>query len=77
MTAIYLVETPTGRRLVRAINKSAAINYTIRATVQAKPLTAAEVVDLIAGGLKVEEVLTQPAAPETAPQATESQKEAA
>jgi hypothetical protein len=59
MAAIYLVEMPTGNRLIKAASKYAAINYAIKSAVTAKALTAAETVDHLAQGLSVEDATAQ------------------
>ncbi len=51
---VYLVKTPLGDRLVKATNKSVAINHVIRDTIDAESLTTDDLVVHIADGLSVE-----------------------
>lgn len=56
---IYLVSIKTGRhaaetRIVEAVNKYTAINHVIKDTIDAKTLTASEMLEHIDKGVKVE-----------------------
>lgn len=51
---VYKVTTPTETRVVKADTKAAAINHVIKPGVSAEALTADQVVDLMATGVKVE-----------------------
>ena len=55
MTAIYLINTPTGNRLVKAKSAAAAINFAVKKDVTAAALKASELVDHLAAGLTVED----------------------
>ncbi len=46
MATIYLVKSPTGDRLVKATNRSVAINHVVQDTVTAKAVNPSELVDL-------------------------------
>lgn len=72
---VYKVKSPAGERLVKAGTKSTAINHVIREQITAEPLTADEVADAAAAGVKIEVA----AAPEKAdgeqvPQSNEGEK---
>lgn len=54
-----------GRRLVRSATKSGAIAHVVRARFIARPVTAAELLDLLEEGLQVETVDTRQAEIET------------
>ena len=51
---IYLVETPEGQVMVRANNKSQAINHAIKKSVSAVTLTAEQVCSRMEDGEKVD-----------------------
>lgn len=55
MSAVYLVTTPTGKRLVKATNRHVAINFAVKSEVTAKSITASEMVELIQAGMTVED----------------------
>lgn len=55
MSAVYLVKTPAGDRLVKAGSKTVAINHAVKSLVTAKSVTASELVELMASGLTIEE----------------------
>ena len=58
---VYKVKSPNGERLVKAGTKSTAINHVIRDQVTAEPLTADEVADAAAAGVKIEVAVQEPA----------------
>lgn len=62
MSAIYLVETEKGKRLVQAGSKTVAINHVVKSTVNARAVTASELVELMDEGITVEHA-GQPEAP--------------
>ena len=66
MAAIYLVTTPSEQRLVKAEQKTSAINHVIRGTIKARPLTAEEVVDFMQKEFEVEDATTKAPTPLTA-----------
>jgi len=51
---VYKVKTPAGETLVKAVNKSAAINHVIRNMVTAENMTADDVAEAASLGLKIE-----------------------
>ena len=55
MSAVYLVKTPAGDRLVKAGSKTVAVNHAVKSMVSAKSVTASELVELMASGLTIEE----------------------
>lgn len=69
MSAIYLIEVDDEKHLVKAGSKSVAINHVVKAMVKARPVTAAEAVELMQGGMTVEEA-GKPSAPSTEVKAT-------
>lgn len=75
MSAVYLVKTPAGDRLVKAGSKTVAINHAVKSLVTAKSVTASELVELMASGLTIEEA-GKVETPSTAP-AKAGDKEAA
>lgn len=56
---VYLVKSPTGDRLVEAAQKSTAINHVIRNTITAEPVSASELVKLMADNMKVEQATVE------------------
>ena len=68
MSAIYLIETPNGKRLVGAKTRATAINFVVKDTITAKALTATQLANLLQGpdALKIEQAGDEPK-PETAP----------
>lgn len=63
---VYLVKSPTGDRLVEAGQKATAVNHVIRDMVLAAPVSASELVKLLASGLKVETAQERVGKPEQA-----------
>lgn len=55
MSAIYLVKTPSGDRLIKAGSKSVAVNHAVKSMIEARSVTASELVELMDKGLTVEE----------------------
>lgn len=66
---LYLVETPTEKRLVQANNQAVAINFAVKSTVKARSLTGDDIAELIDQGFKIEKASAPPEAkePETKP----------
>lgn len=54
MSAIYLIEMDGEKHLVQAGSKTVAVNHVVKASVTAKSVTAAELVELQNQGLTVE-----------------------
>lgn len=52
--SVYLVTTPTEKRLVKSDTKSAAINHVIRPGVTAESVNPDQLVSLLESGIKVE-----------------------
>jgi hypothetical protein len=55
MSAVYLVNTQTGQKLVKATNRHVAINFAVKKEVTAKSVTASELVELMQAGLQIED----------------------
>jgi hypothetical protein len=53
-TRIYLITTPTGKRLVDAANKTQAVNHVAKATITATVASQSELVKLTKDGIEVE-----------------------
>ena len=54
---VYLVKTPTGKRVVQADTQKSAINHVMKSEVEIEPLSAVQLADLMAeGDLKIEKV---------------------
>lgn len=60
MSAVYLVKSQTGQRLVKATNRHVAINFAVKSEVTAKSVTASELVELMQSGLKIEDASPKP-----------------
>ncbi len=69
MTAVYLVSTPSGDRLIEAANRASAINFAARTTITARALSASETVALMRKGIEVEVGTPAPAPDLLAPTA--------
>lgn len=53
-TAIYLVDTPSGKRLIEASNKQVAINFAVRSSVTAEPIKATDLMRYLNEKMTVE-----------------------
>ena len=60
MSAVYLVTTQTGQRLVKATNRHVAINFAVKQEVTAKSVTASDLVDFLNSGMKIEDASPKP-----------------
>lgn len=58
MSAIYLIKTPSGERLIEANSRTTAINHAVKSEVTAKSLTAVELADYLQRGFTVEKAGT-------------------
>lgn len=63
MSAVYLVKTQTGQRLVKATNRHVAINFAVKSEVTAKSVTASELVELLQSNMKIEDASPKPLNP--------------
>lgn len=61
MSAVYLVKTSSGERLIEAGSKSVAINYAVKSEIECRSVTASELIQLMNKGLQVEVAGKKPA----------------
>ncbi len=55
MSRIYLVKTPAGEQLVRAFNKTVAINHVVDSTITADIASQDDLIRLVGAGVQVVE----------------------
>lgn len=55
MSAVYLVKTPSGDRLVEAGSKTVAINHAVKSEIECRSVTASELIQLMNQGMVVEQ----------------------
>ncbi len=55
MDRIYLVKTPAGEQLVRAFNKTVAINHVVDNTITAEVASQDDLIRLVSAGVKVQD----------------------
>ena len=56
MTAIYLIDTPSGKRLIKANSRATAINHVVQTSHTGRAIGAVELIERLGEGLKVEDI---------------------